>query len=156
VSGTKRRAPDWAQRHGLEWVHRAVTEPRRLIRRYARDLIVFGSRLARQVWANRPVRRFGAGVHEVVSSAGVVTVRFGGAPRMFDEHEWSVVEAAAAAGTRLVVDLVGCARIGGRDVANIVEVARVAARSGGVVEFAHLKPSTRRQLAACRLGHLLR
>src|SRR5205085_9280691 len=30
IAGTKRRAPMWMQRRGLEWVHRLSTEPRRL------------------------------------------------------------------------------------------------------------------------------
>jgi len=34
ASGTKSRAPRWVRRAGLEWVHRLVTEPRRLWRRY--------------------------------------------------------------------------------------------------------------------------
>jgi N-acetylglucosaminyldiphosphoundecaprenol N-acetyl-beta-D-mannosaminyltransferase len=34
LSGTKRRAPLWMQRFGLEWLHRLVSEPRRLWRRY--------------------------------------------------------------------------------------------------------------------------
>jgi N-acetylglucosaminyldiphosphoundecaprenol N-acetyl-beta-D-mannosaminyltransferase len=35
-AGTKRRAPDWVQRAGLEWLHRLLSEPRRLASRYAR------------------------------------------------------------------------------------------------------------------------
>ncbi len=34
AAGTKRRAPAWMQRCGLEWAHRLVREPRRLGRRY--------------------------------------------------------------------------------------------------------------------------
>jgi N-acetylglucosaminyldiphosphoundecaprenol N-acetyl-beta-D-mannosaminyltransferase len=41
LAGEKRRAPRWLQRLGLEWLHRLVTEPRRLVRRYARDAWLF-------------------------------------------------------------------------------------------------------------------
>ena len=34
VTGEVQRAPDWAQRFGLEWAHRLLKEPRRLARRY--------------------------------------------------------------------------------------------------------------------------
>ncbi len=34
IAGTKERAPRWMQRVGLEWLHRAVTEPARLGKRY--------------------------------------------------------------------------------------------------------------------------
>lgn len=35
LAGTKRQAPAWMQRGGLEWAFRLMTEPRRLWRRYA-------------------------------------------------------------------------------------------------------------------------
>jgi N-acetylglucosaminyldiphosphoundecaprenol N-acetyl-beta-D-mannosaminyltransferase len=34
IAGTKRQAPHWMQRNGLEWLFRLVQEPRRLWRRY--------------------------------------------------------------------------------------------------------------------------
>lgn len=34
VAGTKPQAPPWMQRHGVEWLFRLATEPRRLWRRY--------------------------------------------------------------------------------------------------------------------------
>jgi len=37
LAGEKRRAPKWMQRSGLEWLHRCATEPRRLVKRYAKD-----------------------------------------------------------------------------------------------------------------------
>ena len=41
LAGEKQRAPRWIQRLGLEWCHRMLSEPRRLVRRYARDAWVF-------------------------------------------------------------------------------------------------------------------
>lgn len=38
AAGMTARAPVWMQRAGIEWLHRALTEPRRLIPRYARDV----------------------------------------------------------------------------------------------------------------------
>ena len=53
ISGTKKRAPEWMQRSGLEWIHRLAQEPGRLWRRYGRDMIVFGRLFARQWWLMR-------------------------------------------------------------------------------------------------------
>lgn len=53
LTGTTKRAPAWMQRAGLEWVHRAGSEPRRLVGRYAHDLWVFGPALGRQMWRGR-------------------------------------------------------------------------------------------------------
>lgn len=41
IAGRTRRAPAWMQRSGLEWLHRALSEPRRLAARYAKDIVVF-------------------------------------------------------------------------------------------------------------------
>ena len=41
LAGHESRAPKWMQRTGLEWLHRCCSEPRRLVRRYARDARIF-------------------------------------------------------------------------------------------------------------------
>jgi len=45
LAGRVKRAPQWMQRLGLEWIHRLTQEPRRLARRYLLDGIPFGVRL---------------------------------------------------------------------------------------------------------------
>jgi N-acetylglucosaminyldiphosphoundecaprenol N-acetyl-beta-D-mannosaminyltransferase len=52
-AGTKRTAPSWMQRHGLEWLFRLATEPRRLWRRYLVTNTLFSILLARRmVWGS--------------------------------------------------------------------------------------------------------
>jgi N-acetylglucosaminyldiphosphoundecaprenol N-acetyl-beta-D-mannosaminyltransferase len=46
LAGEKRRAPLWMRRTGAEWLHRVASEPRRLLKRYARDACLF----PRLVW----------------------------------------------------------------------------------------------------------
>jgi hypothetical protein len=41
LSGEVRQAPRWIQRSGFEWAFRAATEPRRLARRYLRNVPSF-------------------------------------------------------------------------------------------------------------------
>lgn len=50
IAGTKRQAPSWMQRSGLEWLHRLATEPRRLWRRY----LIGNTRFVRDVVRSRP------------------------------------------------------------------------------------------------------
>jgi N-acetylglucosaminyldiphosphoundecaprenol N-acetyl-beta-D-mannosaminyltransferase len=45
VAGVHSRAPAWMQDTGLEWVHRLLLEPRRLMRRYLVDDAPFAVRL---------------------------------------------------------------------------------------------------------------
>jgi N-acetylglucosaminyldiphosphoundecaprenol N-acetyl-beta-D-mannosaminyltransferase len=49
LAGTKRMAPAWMQRRGLEWLFRLITEPRRLWRRYLVTNTVFSMLLARRL-----------------------------------------------------------------------------------------------------------
>lgn len=41
LAGERSRAPVWMRKTGLEWLHRVASEPRRLIKRYARDAWIF-------------------------------------------------------------------------------------------------------------------
>lgn len=41
LAGDKARAPRWLQQLGLEWLHRMLSDPRRLVKRYARDAWCF-------------------------------------------------------------------------------------------------------------------
>jgi N-acetylglucosaminyldiphosphoundecaprenol N-acetyl-beta-D-mannosaminyltransferase len=45
VAGVRRRAPGWMQRTGLEWLHRLLSEPHRLGRRYLLHDMPFAARL---------------------------------------------------------------------------------------------------------------
>ncbi len=46
VAGAMPRAPQWMQHIGLEWLHRLIQEPRRLMRRYVIDDLPFAFELA--------------------------------------------------------------------------------------------------------------
>lgn len=53
IAGEKARAPKWMQRAGLEWLHRVMSEPRRLASRYAHDAIVFPLLFIKEVFNRR-------------------------------------------------------------------------------------------------------
>lgn len=56
-AGTIRRAPLWWQEHGLEWLYRLYSEPRRLFKRYLVTNTLFVIGIARQLLAGRaPVK----------------------------------------------------------------------------------------------------
>src|SRR2546423_1101629 len=55
VAGDRRRAPQWMQRNGLEWLYRLGSEPRRLAGRYLRHDAPHPARLL----ANAAARRYG-------------------------------------------------------------------------------------------------
>jgi N-acetylglucosaminyldiphosphoundecaprenol N-acetyl-beta-D-mannosaminyltransferase len=51
LANERRRAPRWMQRFGLEWLHRMLSEPRRLVKRYAKDAWVFPQLVLRQMFS---------------------------------------------------------------------------------------------------------
>lgn len=53
LAGHMKRAPHWMQVTGFEWLYRLLQEPRRLFKRYATDLVVFGMTIGRQWWLTR-------------------------------------------------------------------------------------------------------
>jgi N-acetylglucosaminyldiphosphoundecaprenol N-acetyl-beta-D-mannosaminyltransferase len=58
LAGTKPRAPKWVQHIGFEWLHRLVSEPRRLARRYAATNTEFVARASVAI-AGEYARAFG-------------------------------------------------------------------------------------------------
>jgi N-acetylglucosaminyldiphosphoundecaprenol N-acetyl-beta-D-mannosaminyltransferase len=58
LAGEKVRAPVWMRDLGLEWLHRVLSEPRRLAARYARDAWIFPQLVVREWWQalGRPAR----------------------------------------------------------------------------------------------------
>ncbi len=63
LSGEVRRAPRWMQRAGLEWVHRMVQEPGRLMKRYLVDNAPFALALLARSGAQRLRKKPTAGAH---------------------------------------------------------------------------------------------
>ncbi|WP_284734530.1 WecB/TagA/CpsF family glycosyltransferase [Sphingosinicella terrae] len=51
LAGSVPRAPVWMQRHGLEWLHRLLQEPRKMFWRYTSTNVAFAVILARAAFA---------------------------------------------------------------------------------------------------------
>lgn len=51
LAGKVLRAPVWMRHAGLEWTYRLIQEPRRLFRRYVKDLWIFSRSILAQWWA---------------------------------------------------------------------------------------------------------
>ncbi|MEE9403493.1 MAG: WecB/TagA/CpsF family glycosyltransferase [Algisphaera sp.] len=73
ICGEVRRAPAWMQKLGLEWVHRMIQEPRRLVRRYLIDGVPYGLRLVSSSVCKRFICRRSAllRAEEAVAPAGL-------------------------------------------------------------------------------------
>lgn len=144
--GDKKRAPQWAQRAGVEWVFRAAQEPGRLGKRYAKDAVVFGPRVVEYVRALRRHRNRrplqidqGPGERLVLTTGDGL----GGSLAFADAAE------RLAGGAGLSIDL----RSEGPDprgICALVGLARIARRSGGDVAV-ELSSGNRTELSALDL-----
>lgn len=53
IAGHRQRAPLWVQQVGFEWLFRAIQEPRRMGKRYLRDVVTFPAMIIRELWKRR-------------------------------------------------------------------------------------------------------
>jgi N-acetylglucosaminyldiphosphoundecaprenol N-acetyl-beta-D-mannosaminyltransferase len=126
--GGRRRAPRWMQRAGLEWIFRALQEPRRLGKRYANDIFVFGPRLAMFLWRAR-------GEHAAPTTA--------------------LVSSASPADTAATVDLEGVDALALACVGELVAMRRAARQAGTRLEVAGVSDALRRRLRSVSADALL-
>jgi N-acetylglucosaminyldiphosphoundecaprenol N-acetyl-beta-D-mannosaminyltransferase len=76
TTGHRARAPLWMQRSGLEWVHRLISEPRRLGKRYLWDGAPFGLELlGRSLWKRLEAPRAAVDASERASESHARNVR---------------------------------------------------------------------------------
>ena len=121
--GGKRRAPRLIQQIGFEWLFRAAQEPKRLGRRYARDIRVFGPRLVRE-WVAVRRRRSWSGLR-LTTMEGVVTASILGSAIPSIE-DWSTAADKITLGATLVIDPGTSDDICDRALAHLVGLVRVA------------------------------
>ncbi len=57
LAGTRKQAPKWMQRLGLEWLFRLITEPRRLWKRYLIGNTMFIWLILKQLIKNKGIKR---------------------------------------------------------------------------------------------------
>lgn len=157
LAGTTRRAPGWMQRGGVEWIHRAFGEPRRLGRRYARDAVRFGPELLRDVATAR-------GVRSAPSRGGVawrrddVTVLF---PRGRLELSATALGWTAQAwlapptGHHVVIDLADVPTLCHADVADVVGLAKRLRDRGGRLTLSSVPAAVAQVILDLRLYEFL-
>ncbi len=54
LAGEQKRAPVWMQKTGVEWLHRMCSQPKRMVKRYAKDAWVFPQLVWRQMMGQLP------------------------------------------------------------------------------------------------------
>ncbi len=131
LGGRVKRAPVWMQRSGTEWIYRLAQEPRRLFKRYASDLVVFGSKFLIQLCLTRSKAAASA-------DAASVTLRTNGWLHLaFAERlDAATVEACGGVIEQVLSDRRDC-------ILNLSEVRK--ADGSGVALLMHLQREMKKQ-----------
>jgi N-acetylglucosaminyldiphosphoundecaprenol N-acetyl-beta-D-mannosaminyltransferase len=131
LAGKIPRAPIWMQRGGVEWFHRLIHEPRRLWKRYVRDILQFSRYLLKQGWAVRRARRAGTSelyVARVNDSAVLSNVGDFGRPIL--PRFQATADSELSAKRHLILDMQGVTNFDGEALGTLINLSKRAAYCG--------------------------
>lgn len=143
--GRRRRAPAILRQVGLEWVVRALQEPRRLGPRYLRDAYVFVPRLFRE-WRERPQQRGAVGLSLDRSMFGAVRIVTAGTSAL-PERDWGQAIEDVASGARITIDVADVSRLRDDALAQLVGLVRFADMRGVRIDWSPSSPVVRSRLS---------
>jgi N-acetylglucosaminyldiphosphoundecaprenol N-acetyl-beta-D-mannosaminyltransferase len=128
LAGTFKRAPVWMQKTGLEWIFRMLQEPGRLVKRYAKDMRIFGVAILKQWWQMRGRERPASGDEATVTSdiPGVaiikVPVRLDAASAQAQQGLWQ----QAVAQADVIVDMAAAEFVDSTGVGVLIRLCKQA------------------------------
>lgn len=129
--GERKRAPGWMQRTGLEWVARALQEPRRLGARYAHDLRVMAPAAGRAWWAHRRTRDDG-GIDLHAGDPVAISI---GVASPFSGDDYVELASRIAEGAQVELDASEATVVADRTAAIVAGLVGLARRSGASVSW---------------------
>jgi N-acetylglucosaminyldiphosphoundecaprenol N-acetyl-beta-D-mannosaminyltransferase len=134
ITGNTQRAPRWMQRTGLEWLHRLLSDPRRLFRRYVDDFWIFGRFLVLQLWHMRRAASHGLilpiAEPVLIAGWGVIGVRGFLTVANLDEF-FKKVGRLLEATPNLAVDLSGTEFMDSAAVGTLIHIDKEVRQAGG-------------------------
>jgi N-acetylglucosaminyldiphosphoundecaprenol N-acetyl-beta-D-mannosaminyltransferase len=160
LAGVTRRAPEWMQRSGLEWLYRLAQEPRRLWRRYMVDLVGFAYFFARQWWVMRRGGRAPliAPMEGALSDSepalidGVAVLTAGERLTVINcEPFLAQADEALARTPHLVIDLTRTTFVDSSGYGALITVGKRARAVGGELRLAALQPQVAQALRLLRM-----
>jgi N-acetylglucosaminyldiphosphoundecaprenol N-acetyl-beta-D-mannosaminyltransferase len=149
LAGRVRRAPQWMRRCGTEWVFRLLQEPRRLLRRYARDLWFFGWNILEQSLRLRGARAVVAEGHKTITQPPLIKL-----PRHFDAGALRAephLQNPASEARRWVVDMSGVESIDSTGVGVLMAWHKKLRQANGMLVLVAPGPAVNRALRLMRL-----
>ena len=157
IAGKTKRAPEWMQRSGLEWLYRLLQEPRRLWKRYVVDMGGFGYFFLRQWW----LMRQGNKPSPLLPTTDVALLGETAVLRLRGRLDSSNHKAFAAKGqealavtSRLIINLAEAEFIDSIGMGALVGLHKAARDAGGEVVLTAVPDPIARALQLMRLDRL--
>ncbi len=153
IAGTMARAPRWMQKSGMEWLFRAMQEPRRLAGRYINDALTLGRYLPGQMAAtasqprkNGRSRVFSTrvGNTEVITIQGNLTGQ-----RLADFERYTQI--ASEGGMNIVLNMAESGYFGPNTLGSLVQLMTSMQRLKLELWLADMRPHLVRLLRSSRL-----
>lgn len=158
IAGSKKRAPRWMQKSGLEWLYRLIQEPARLWRRYVVDLAVFSTFFLRQWWRQWQRRRTHSTNSLLLPSAAVLLVDdkaiLNVEGRLTADNAYTLLFAgqeALAVTPNIVVNLGRADFLDSAAIGVLVNLTKQAREQGGELTLAATPPLIRQTFDLLRL-----
>jgi len=158
LSGKSRRAPLWMQHYSLEWLYRAIQDPSRLGKRYAKNLVGLLRYLPIQIVAvGMQLRRHSPAqiTHQSVGTTKVLRIvgNFTGALLSRFEAD---VRSAIVSGSHIVLDMSSTASIGADALGTLIRLVADARRRKRELWVTGLHPFLLWVVRGARLGRSFR
>ena len=157
LAGAVRRAPVWMRHCGLEWTWRLALEPKRLAKRYAKDLWVFGRAMLRQWLTLGRVSRSEAPRGELRQPHEVTDCSIIEAPERFDaaavQQSRALWDSVAHAGS-MIVDLSHTKFADSTGIGMLMRLRKLTRDRGSQFVLAGLRSNVARTLQWMKLGSL--
>lgn len=159
LAGQVKRAPQWMQKTGLEWLFRLIQEPRRLWRRYVIDLITFSGFFVRQWWAMRrkssPQITLPASELLLIDQKAVLRIK----GRLVLTNTREILDLGRQAldlTPQLLLNLAEVDFIDSSGIGALVNLAKLARGAGGDGSLVAVPPQIMRTIALLRLDKFFR
>jgi N-acetylglucosaminyldiphosphoundecaprenol N-acetyl-beta-D-mannosaminyltransferase len=155
ITGNTRRAPKWMHGMGLEWIHRMLSEPRRLLKRYLVDLVVFNGLFIWQFIALKTSCRratYETSVDYQSMDQHVMIHISGKFTSIQEQPFWQVAEKALEVSSNLIINLekVSCVDI--KALGSLIDLFNLVNRFGGTFTLAAVPNHIKKLLAVLKLN----